>query len=459
MRSFAVKHVKIDKRNGNYVYRRRVPEKLLGMIQKTEFVKTIGRCEAEALVAYGAYHQRIEHLIALGQNGVTGLSPREQQDRLRALLLEWDAEPHGPGRDDNERTWREEAAPKLVDSYQDPRIGRYEGVPEDQAALADALLGGVPREAPQPTITDAFKFYLEENGHAIPEKRRKQEQRLRRAETQLIVAVGGDKELSELTRQDARTWRDMRLGAEVAPTTVKREKNDISAVIGFAQMELDAGGENPFKALSMPKAIKSRREERDPLPPEVIAGVYDALIKAPTDLMHIWTLLDFTGARPAEIRQLLMGEVVLAHPIPHVVISERDDRTLKTTWSTREVPLVGQALEVARKLTGGTNDPTAQLFPRFYGDGGMDRLSKALMYQIRKLTKNTKHAAYSLRHNMKDRLRDAEIYHDTQKAIQGHSYGGGEAAHYGRPVSLERKREALEKALRGYRGSGEAVET
>ncbi|MET4100804.1 integrase [Roseovarius sp. MBR-78] len=454
MRSFSVKHVKIDARNGHYVYRRRVPKGLKGLVMKTEFIKTVGHTEAEALANYGNYHQRVEHMIALGRGGVAGLSPREEQDRLKALLLEWDADPHGPGRDDNERTWRGEAADKLVAPYQDPRTGEYEGVPERDAAIAGALTVGVPKEAPQPTITDAFRFYLEEKDHPQPEKHKKLVQRLRRAERRLIEAVGGDKQVAELTRQDARTWRDRRLKTGVAVTTVKREKNDLSAVIGLAQKELDAGGDNPFRELGMPKVTNSRQAEREALPPEVISGVYEALDKSHRDLLQIWTLLDFTGARPSEIRQLLAGEVVLDHAHPHAIIHERADRSLKTSWSTRTVPLVGEALKVVQRLVKGVNDPKAQLFPRFYGDGGMDDLSKALNRRVRKLTKNPKHVTYSLRHNMKDRLRAAEIYPDTQQAIQGHAYAGGEAAYYGGPVSLQRKQEALEKALRGYRGTG-----
>lgn len=449
-----MKHVIRPKRDNSYVYKRRVPVALKELYRDAHFIRTLGHTEAEALANYGTYHQRVEHIIALARGGVTGLSPREQQDRLKALLLAWGADPHGPGRDDNERTWRGEAAGKLVDRHQDPRTGEYEGVPERDAAIAGALIAGVPKEAPQPTITDAFRFYLEEKGHTLPEKHKKLVQRLRRAERRLIEVVGGDKQVAELTRQDARTWRDRRLAAGVAVATVKREKNDISAVIGLAQAELDAGGVNPFRGLVMSKATKSRQEEREPLPVEVINGVYEALAKGRRDLLHIWTLLDFTGARPSEIRQLLAGEVVLEHPYPRVIIHEREDRTLKTSWSTRTVPLVGEALGVARKLVRDAGGPKARLFPRFYGEGGMDRLSQALSGKIRKLTKNRKHVTYSLRHNMKDRLRAAEIHPDTQQAIQGHAYVGGEAGRYGGPVSLELKQEALEKALRGYRGTG-----
>jgi len=449
----SVKHVKVDKRNGHYVYRRRVPESLKASIGKTEFVSTLGRTEHEALVAYGRYHQRIEHMLALAKNGVAGLTPSEQAERLRAMLEVWGADPTGPGRDDNEQTWRGEAAAKLVDRYQNPHTGRYEGVPEAHAAIAAAILGGVSKEAPEPTIRDAFKFYLAENAKALPEQRKKQEQRLARAELHLIAAVGEDKPISKLTREDARKWRDMRMAVGKAASTIQREKNDLCAVIAVARSELDAGGTNPFSGLKLPKAKVSRQEERVALPPEVVEGVYDTLSKKRPDLLPIWTLLDFTGARPSEISQLQVSEIILGHPIPHVVIQERDDRTLKTSWSTREVPLVGAALQAAAQVVRGVNDPTAPAFPRFYGEGGMDRLSQALKRRIRALTKDKRHVPYSLRHNMKDRMRAKEIFADTARAIQGHAFGGGEDAAYGGPASLEQKRDALVKALGGYRES------
>ncbi|WP_254656380.1 integrase [Roseovarius sp. 217] len=448
-----MKHVKTDKRNGHYIYRRRVPKALLATIGKTEFISSLGRTEGEALVAYGPYHQRIEHMLALAKNGVTGLTPAEQRERLKAMLEVWGADPYGPGHDLNEQTWRGEAAAKLVDRYQNADTGRYEGVPEKEAALASALIGGVPKETPEPTITDAFKFYLAENAKALPEQRKKQEQRLARAELHLIAAVGEDKPISKLTREDARKWRNMRVAAGKAASTISREKNDISAVIAVARSELDAGGINPFFRLQLPKAKVSRREERLALPPEVVEGVYNALSGQRRDLLQIWTLLDFTGARPSEISQLQVGEIIVDHPIPHVVIQERDDRTLKTSWSTREVPLVGAALLAAAQAVRGVNDPTAPAFPRFYGEGGMDRLSQALKRRIRALTKDKRHVPYSLRHNMKDRMRAKEIFPDTARAIQGHAFKGGEDAAYGGPASLEQKRDALVKALGGYRGS------
>jgi len=190
--------------------------------------------------------------------------------------------------------------------------------------------------------------------------------------------------------------------------------------------------------MKLPKATVSRQMQREPLPLEVIEGVYSLLDAKRPDLLPIWTLLDFTGARPSEISQLLVNEIILDHPVPHIIIHERDDRTLKTSWSTQEIPLIGPALEAAKGTVRGMNNPNSPAFPRHYGEGEMERLSSALRQRVRKFTKNPKHAPYSLRHNMKDRMQAAEIFHNTQTAIQGHSSGMGEEATYGGRCHLNR---------------------
>jgi hypothetical protein len=295
VRNVIVEYLKQDPRNGNWLYRRVVPKVLKTWLKQGEFVKTLGKNRQEALIHYGPYHQQIEHMKSLAQLGVTGLSPTEQRERLSAMLQVWGAAPYSAGLDDNERTWRETAAAKLVDHYQDPVTGEYDGVPEEEAALARALLGGVSKKAPKVTITDAFKFYLVENPKSTHEKLKKQVQRFRRAEKNLLMVLGEDKTITDLTREDARNWRDMRVSAGVKATTIRREKNDISAVISMAHSELDAGGTNPFQALKMPKADISRREQREALPLEVIEGGYELLRQDRPELLHIWTLLDLTG--------------------------------------------------------------------------------------------------------------------------------------------------------------------
>lgn len=156
MRNVTVKYLRENNRTGSFEYRRRVPKVLEGMVKQREFLKVLGKTQGEAVMHYGREHERIEHMISLAKHGVTGLSPLEQSTRLTALLESWGADPHSRGRDGNERTWREEAAAQLVDRYQDPRTGDYVGVPEEDGALAGALLGGVSNGTPEVTVTDAF---------------------------------------------------------------------------------------------------------------------------------------------------------------------------------------------------------------------------------------------------------------------------------------------------------------
>lgn len=254
MRDMTVKYLSNDGKTGSFTYRRRVPKSLKVMIGKAEFLKVLGKTQSEALMNYGAYHRGVEHMVALANSGVVGLSPAEQRDRLVALLGERGADAYSSGRDDNERTWREEAAARLIDRYQDAQTGQYVGVPEDVSAVAGALVGGVAKDSPKATVTDAFKFYLAENLMAVPYQRKKQEQRFMRAERNLLLVLGRDKSVAEISRQDARAWRDARGATGVAPGTIKRELSDIRAVINFANSELDAGSLNPFSRLSRKKS-------------------------------------------------------------------------------------------------------------------------------------------------------------------------------------------------------------
>lgn len=260
--------------------------------------------------------------------------------------------------------------------------------------------------------------------------------------------MGGDKAVCDVTREDARNWRDAREAQGASVATIKRERNDISAVIGLAISELDAGDVNPFRKLALREATVTSQEERDPLPQGVIDSVYADLAKS-TDLLRIWTLLDFTGARPTEVRTLRKADLRLSGPVPHMVISEQDDRTLKTLWSIREVPLVGAALTVAQDILSEGGGEFA--FPRYADGDGMDRLSAALNKRIRKHSTNPKQVTYSLLHNMADRLIAADVLEATREAIAGRAHMKGAGKGYGSGVPLAKMQEALLKAFAGYR--------
>ncbi len=58
-------------------------------------------------------------------------------------------------------------------------------------------------------------------------------------------------------------------------------------------------------------------------------------------------------------------------------------------------------------------------------------------------------SVHSLRHTVKQRLRDVGVPKDIRDAIQGHA-GGDAAETYGLGVALRVMREALEKAFQGF---------
>ena len=414
-----------------------------------EIFERLGRTHEEVLRNWTLVHQRIEHQLELARNGLTGLSEADRKERLVTMLQEYGADPHGPGLDENERTWREAKADRIVDQYQNPKTGEYDDLPDDKYSIASAFTTGVSGVVVEATVADAFIFYLKEKALPVPEQRKKQIQRFGRAERRLIGVLQGDRKLSEITRKDARVWRDVRVAAGMSPATIRREKNDISAVISLAISELDTVAENLFHGLKIAGASAGKRDDREPLPEVVIEGMYEALSDH-AELLMIWTLLDFTGARPSEVRMLRIDEFRLDVEFPHIVIETREGRTLKTQWSTREVPLVGYALEVGLMLVEEAKGRELA-FPRYAKPGGMDRMSAALNGRIRKLTANPKHVAYSLRHNMKDRMREAEVFPETAKAIEGHAYSTGQDASYGGGLSLRKKAQALKSALGFYR--------
>jgi hypothetical protein len=182
MPMIAVKYAKLDPRTGNLNYRRRVPKALKEFFPgQTMLVKGLGK-GAAAHAEYARYDAKIEHYLTLAKAGAAGLSPTEQHKRLKTMLEKWGADPHSPGLDDNERTWREADADKMLAPYQNLHTGEWADVPPDVEVQATALLAGVPKTNPEPTITDAFKFYLAEKAMTIPEKRKKQVQRFGRAE-------------------------------------------------------------------------------------------------------------------------------------------------------------------------------------------------------------------------------------------------------------------------------------
>jgi integrase len=139
-----------------------------------------------------------------------------------------------------------------------------------------------------------------------------------------------------------------------------------------------------------------------------------------------------TGARLSEILGLQCSDVILGHPVPHILI-HADHRDLKTAYSVRCVPLVGISLWAAQEQA--KMKPSGRwFFPVYVSEGEGIRSNAAdvtLNKYIRKAT-GCDLTCHCLRHTMADRIREITLEEAVLFAIGGwgsktvaRSYGKG----------------------------------
>jgi len=156
----------------------------------------------------------------------------------------------------------------------------------------------------------------------------------------------------------------------------------------------------------------------------------------------LFTTLRDTGARVSEVAGLRVADCDIEQRCIH--ISPTPWRGLKSTSSERSVPLSATALKALKEVTTGmaSEDP---IFPSYARDRGGDAASAMLMKRLRRVITDSKLTMHSLRHRMKDKLRNTNCPEALSMAILGHSHNTV-AANYGSGYALEVMRDALEKA-------------
>ena len=163
----------------------------------------------------------------------------------------------------------------------------------------------------------------------------------------------------------------------------------------------------------------------------------DILGKLSADQKKILIVCVETGARLSEIANLIPDAIRLNDDVPHIVIEPvttgKSKRAVKNKQSIRTVPLVGAALHVMRQHPNG--------FPKYRDKGDTISANVGSYLKRRNFLLKGQTGVHSLRHSIKDRLREANIDEALIKAIHGHAEDG---IVYGTGFTLERKREALE---------------
>lgn len=225
---------------------------------------------------------------------------------------------------------------------------------------------------------------------------------------------------------------------EIKSETAKKKLLFLSAMIRKVFQADFPDRVNPFANATID--YEGDKSTRKPFTETEIAAVAKQLEQSDANdqLVAILQIAQNTGAHAKEICLLSGSDIVLDAPVPFIRIGVNENRKrLKTGGARhREIPLVGIALEAAKRHPTG--------FPRYCRPNGSEALSSAANKIIQSVAPGK--TTYSFRHRLVDRLRDADGVEDSLlKAIIGHN--GGMTAGYGAGFTLEKKLAALKKAL------------
>jgi integrase len=244
--------------------------------------------------------------------------------------------------------------------------------------------------------------------------------------------------LSDISRQDANDLRDHLL-SRVSANSAVRMLGVVRTAINHAIVEHSLNIPNVFTNLRI-KGAGASKLDRLPLSDTQVVHLEAAYLND-TTAWALFVCLRDTGCRVSEIAGLRVKDCDTDNGC--LSISPTPWRTLKTNNSQRSVPLSPEAIKALEEVSQG-KDPEAPLFPQYAKERGGDNCSAMLMKRLRTIITDKKLTMHSLRHRMKDKLRNTGCPEAISMAILGHG-SNTVAANYGSGYALDVMREHMEK--------------
>lgn len=321
--------------------------------------------------------------------------------------------------------------------------------PSMQSPPIDSLIASLitkaqahPQTLPGPpglTLNEALELYLKIhpkalNGTFVTYTRR----------TWLkLVRFLGDKQLVDVTRDEANAFVRHELEAGAKTTTVKRVLSTVKAVFNLAIVEKSLSTPNPFNKLLIP-GLGEDTEEREPFDISELITLATESQRLDDDIRWLLALLIDQGGRLAEFVGLELSDFHLDTPIPFVRIEKKPWRSLKTSGSTRDVPLVGISLWAAQRITATASKQQRFAFPRYTDGKTCKATSASATLNDWIASQGIEKTTHSFRHSMRDRLRQVNAPKDIQDAVGG--WGKQTIAdNYGHGYALQTMQEWLKK--------------
>lgn len=432
----------LTRRQGNYHYKRRVPVTIAHLDERAPHVRTSLKTDDRAMA------RRKRDLLEAADDalwasfitkGVTDPARRRYEaavKRVEALDFTF-----------HSAAFFED--PEAFDDLMD-RI-RHVIATGNEEQIADPLLGAV--DVPKTTVSKAFELYCDEivADELIGKSQVQKDQwkKVKRRAVNNFIKLNGDIAMEEITIDHAKKVYRHWLGriapkegsATAGASSGNRDLGNMRVLYeAYFKYQGDARRENPFEGLGF--SLKKKRS-RPPIPTEWIRDTVmkpGNLATLNEEARGILLILIETGARPSEICNLEPHAIRLSNKVPHLSIEPREDpdnpREIKTESSRRLVPLVGVALEAAKRHSAG--------FP-LYRNREND-LSATLNKFLRSnaLLPTKAHTVYSFRHSFEDRMKEGGLDDELRRLLMGHTV---DRPKYGSGGSLDWRRRELMKIV------------
>ena len=286
------------------------------------------------------------------------------------------------------------------------RIARVFG---SEAVSSSALNSEV---AKGPKLTEGLEVYLRLKGVGRPDTF---EAGARRS-TGYLLEVSKDKAVDTYERKDANALREYLKGRGLAKESIARNMTNVRAVINFVLREHGLPTNSAFSGVYLGE-VGAPKKRYVPTASEL--KTLQQLCRAQDDELRwiIGIILD-TGMRLSEAIGLSKDDLFLGSDIPHLRVTPRPWRRLKTSCSERLIPLVGASLWAAHKASEASESHF--VFPKYCSEikASSNSASAALNKWLQRNI-NSKIVVHSLRHAMRDRLKHIECPIDLTDEIGG----------------------------------------
>lgn len=315
---------------------------------------------------------------------------------------------------------------------------------------AEALLGGAAK--PKITVSTALELYIRDIAHDAQiyksARQRYSWEKTKRTSISYFIEQAGDLPLDEITRDHAlryQSWWAAKISPKdkstkpITANTANRHIGNIRSLYGDYYRHIgEENRQNPFRNMHFKARVKKE------VPPFTDEWVRERILKPGAlsglrpELQLIVYMLIETGCRPSEIINLQADDIHLDEDIPFISIRSRSHgskkREVKTSTSERDLPLVGVALEAARRAR------TA--FPHYQDRSELFSANMMKSFRNRRLFPSQDHKIYSFRHSFESRMQEANIDYALRCLLMGHkntrpSYGDGGSMEYRRDELLK----------------------